>query len=75
MQIRLVSMESYLHKAVDCHDGHVRLALGVVHEVQVDQLLQLQVISLHAVHYIREQGAGGGEKEGHRVGPSTSVTS
>lgn len=46
---------SCLDKAVDSHDGHIRLALGVVHQVEVNQLLQLQVVCLHAVHYIWEQ--------------------
>ena len=30
-----------LDKSVDGHDGHVRLGLGVVHQVEVHQLLQL----------------------------------
>lgn len=50
----------YLHKAVDSHDGHVWLAFGIVHQVQVDQLLQLQVVSLHAVDNVREQRAAQG---------------
>lgn len=49
---------SYLHKAVDSHNGHVWLAFGVVHQVQIHQLLQLQVVSLHAVHNIRKERAG-----------------
>lgn len=46
-----------LDEGVDGHDGHVGLALGVVHQVEVDQLLQLQVVRLHAVHHVREQRA------------------
>lgn len=49
---------SYLHEAVDSHDGHVRLALGVVHQVEIDQLLELQVIGLHAVNHVWKQRAG-----------------
>jgi hypothetical protein len=30
-----------LDESVDGHDGHVRLGLGVVHQVEVHQLLQL----------------------------------
>ena len=30
-----------LDEGVDRHDGHVRLGLGVVHQVQVHKLLQL----------------------------------
>lgn len=47
---------SHLDKAVNGHDGHVRLTLGIVHKVQVNQFLQLQVISLHAVYHIWKQG-------------------
>lgn len=46
----------YLYKAVNSHDGHVRLTLGIVHKVQVNQFLQLQVIGLHAVYHIWKQG-------------------
>lgn len=48
---------SCLDEAVDGHDGHVWLALSIVHQVEVDQLLQLQIVCLHAVHHIREQRA------------------
>ena len=44
-----------LDEGVDGHDGHVRLTLGVVHEVEIDELLQLQVVGLHAVDDVREQ--------------------
>ena len=46
-----------LDEGVNCHDGHVWLALGVVHQVEVDQLFQLEVVSLHAVGHVRKQGA------------------
>lgn len=49
----------YLDKRVNSHDGHVRLALGIVHQVEVDQLFQLQVVRLHAVYNIWEECAGG----------------
>lgn len=49
---------SCLNKAVDSHDGHIWLTLGIVHQVQVHKLLELQVISLHAVHNIWEKRAG-----------------
>ena len=39
-----------LDERVDGHDRQVGLRLGVVDEVQVDQLLQLQVLRLHVVH-------------------------
>ncbi len=35
-----------LDECGDGHDGHVRLTLGVVHQVEVDELLQLQVVGL-----------------------------
>ena len=48
---------SNLGEGVDSQNGQVRLRLGVVHQVQVDQLLELQVVCLHAVDHIREEGA------------------
>ena len=53
---------THLGKGVDGKDGQVGLGLGVVHEVKVDQFLQLQVVGLHAVHHVGKQGAaeGGG---------------
>lgn len=52
--------ECYLYKGVHGHDGHVWLTLGVVHQVKIDQLFQFQVVRLHAVHDVREQGAAQG---------------
>ena len=49
-----VLISPYLDKRVDGHDGHVGLALGVVHQVEVDELLELQIIRLHAVDDVRE---------------------
>lgn len=49
---------TYLHKGVDGHDGHVGLTLGIVHQVQVYQLFQLQVVRLHTVHHVGEEGTG-----------------
>lgn len=54
----LLGATSHLHKGVDSHDGHVRLTLGIVHQVQVHQLLQLQVVCLHTVHHVRKKGTG-----------------
>jgi hypothetical protein len=50
------SSRTHLDERVDGHNRHVRLRLGVVHQVQVDQLLQLQIVGLHAVDHVREQG-------------------
>jgi hypothetical protein len=44
-----------LDEGVDGQDGEVGLALGVVNEVQVNQLLQLQVLSLPVLHDVCEQ--------------------
>ena len=41
--------ESYLDERVDGHDGQLGLSLGIVHQVQIHQLLQLQIIRLNAV--------------------------
>lgn len=47
---------THLDEGVDSHDGHVWLRLCIVHEVQVNQLLQLEVVGLHAVDDIWEEG-------------------
>lgn len=39
-------MMACLDEGVDCHNGKIRLSLGVVDEVQIHQLLQLKVIRL-----------------------------
>lgn len=46
---------TYLNKGVHSHDGHVWLTLSVVHQVEVDQLFQFQVVRLHTIHNIWEQ--------------------
>ena len=46
-----------LGEGVDSQDGEVGLRLGVVHEIEIHQLLQLQIVSLHAVDHIRKQRA------------------
>jgi len=56
---------THLGEGVDSEYGEVGLRLGVVHEVEVDQFLELQVVSLHAVHHIGEQGAGETRSEGN----------
>ena len=53
--ILIILLVPNLDKGVDCHDGHVWLRLGVVHQVQVHQLLQFLVVRLHAVDHIGEQ--------------------
>lgn len=52
-----VQQAAHLGECVDSQDGQVWLRLGVVHEIQVDQLLELQVVGLHAVDHIGKQGA------------------
>lgn len=46
---------AHLNERVDGHDGHIGLRLGVVHQVQIDQLLQLEIVRLHAVDDVREE--------------------
>lgn len=48
---------SHLGKGVHSEDGQVRLRLGVVHQIQVDQFLQLQAVRLHTVDHVWEQRA------------------
>lgn len=52
----MMAMKStHLHERVDSHDGHVGLGLCVVHQVQIDELLELQVVGLHTVDDIWEE--------------------
>jgi hypothetical protein len=46
-----------LDEGVDGEDGEVGLALGVVDEVEVDQLFELQVLGLPVFHHVRQQHA------------------
>eukprot|EP01137_Pigoraptor_chileana_P028939 Opistho-2@13440 len=48
-------VHAVLDERVDGKNGKVRLALGVVHQVQVYKLLELQIIRLHAVDDIGEE--------------------
>ena len=52
-----VGIFAVLDEGVDGHDGHVRLTLGVVHQVEINQLLQFEVVRLHAVRDIRKESA------------------
>jgi len=51
-----IGVLAVLDESVDRHDGHVRLRLGVVHQVEVDELLELQVVCLHAVDHVGKEG-------------------
>ena len=33
------------------------MAFGIIHEIKVDQFLQLQIVGLHAVGHIRKESA------------------
>jgi len=46
---------AYLNERVDCHDGHVGLGLCVVHQIQIDEFLELQIVGLHAINNIRKE--------------------
>jgi len=48
----------HLYEGVDRKNREVGLALGVVDQIQVDQLLQLDVLGLDTVHNV-------GEEHGH----------
>ena len=56
-----------LDKGVDCHDRQVGLALGVVDEVEVHKLFQLDVGRLERTRRWR-----GGIQDGDREIPSSS---
>jgi hypothetical protein len=40
------ALRAHLDKCVDCQDNKLGLSLGVVHEIQVHELLLLQVVRL-----------------------------
>jgi hypothetical protein len=46
-----------LHERVHGEDDELRLRLGVVHEVEVHELLLLEVVRLHVLEHVREQPA------------------
>lgn len=46
----------YLHKGVHGQYSKIRLALGVVDEIQIHKLLELQIFRLHTIDHIRKQG-------------------
>ena len=46
-----------LDERVDGHDGKIGLTLGIVHQVEVDELLQLQIVRLHAVDNVGKESA------------------
>lgn len=50
-----VGVLAVLGEGVDGQDSEVWLRLCIVHEVKVDELLQLEVVSLHAVHHISKE--------------------
>mmetsp|Transcript_69392 Transcript_69392/g.201331 ORF Transcript_69392/g.201331 Transcript_69392/m.201331 type:complete len:285 (-) Transcript_69392:17-871(-) len=50
-----VRVHGILAEGVDGQDRQLRLRLGVIHDVQVHQLLQLDVVRLDAIHDICEQ--------------------
>lgn len=60
-----IGVFTILGESVDGENGQIGLRLSVVHEVEVDKLLELQVVCLHAVDHISKEGAGGGWRSGH----------
>ena len=59
-----------LDEGIDRHDGHVGLGFGVIHQVEVDEFLQLRVAGLHTVNDVREEGAANNKREKARCSPS-----
>lgn len=52
---RVREIATYLYESVHRHNGHVRLGFCVIHQIQIDELLQFEVVGLHAVDYVWEQ--------------------
>ena len=50
-----VSARTYLDKGVHCENHELRLCLGVVHEVEVDELLLLQILRLHVFEHVGKE--------------------
>ena len=48
---------TYLNERIDSHDGHVGLTFSIVHQIEINEFLQLQVVRLHTVHHVGEEGA------------------
>lgn len=47
-----------LNKSVDSQNGQVRIALSIIHDIEVHQLLELEILRVHALDHI-------GEEHGH----------
>lgn len=47
-----MNVRTNLDESVHSHNSHVRLWFSVVHQIQVNQFLQLQIVSLHTVDNI-----------------------
>lgn len=47
--------ECYLNESINSEDSEIRLAFGVVDEIQVNKLLELKILRLHAIEYISEK--------------------
>ena len=45
----------YLNEGVDGENRQVRVALGIIHDVEVHELLELEVLRVHALHNIGEE--------------------
>ena len=52
-----------LGKSVDCQNGQIWLRFSIIHEIQVNQFLKLQIVRLHTIDDIRKQGAVEGERD------------
>ena len=59
--------EKNLHKGVDSQNGQIRLALGIIHDVQINKLFQLQIISHHTFNNLGEQNRDVPEKRRRRI--------
>lgn len=46
---------AHLDKGIDSHYGHVRLTLGVIHQIEIDKLLEFEIVRLHAIDDIGKQ--------------------
>lgn len=46
---------TYVLESVDCQNSSIGLSLGVVHDVEVDEFFELQIVRLDAVQHLSKQ--------------------
>ena len=50
-----IGIVGILHERVDGEDDEFRLRLGVIHEIEIDELFLLEVVRLHVLEHVRKE--------------------